>query len=241
MFEQAKALWRRLTSRSQPEPNMPKHDDRRVWVRFPTEITTTYGVTQNSTADDRNGVIRDISQGGVKIEVSHPHEEGEMLTVGLPGASGHSPITVLACVVHCAQAGPDRWALGCSFSQQLSDGDLKAFGAARTPTDSDDPSEQRAYQRYKVQIKAQYVVVPSDEDIPARPADVYDISATGIALLTDEDLPAGTLLSTEIQGNGKPFTILVCIVRVIEQDNGQHLLGCSFIHELSESALATLR
>jgi c-di-GMP-binding flagellar brake protein YcgR len=238
MFERARALWRRLTGRSQPEANMPAKDDRRVWVRFPADVATTYERNQ-APGTEETGVIRDISQGGMKLEVEQPHEEGEMLTVGLQGQSGHSPLSVLACVVHCSPLGPNRWSLGCSFSQELSDADLSAFGAARTPTNPD-PAEQRAYQRYKVNVHAHYVVIPADEDIPPRPAHIHDISATGIGLLTDEALSPGTLLSAELKGSGKPFTILACIVRVVEQENGQYLVGCSFIRELTEADLKGL-
>lgn len=238
MFERARALWRRLTGRSHPESNMPAKDDRRVWVRFPSEVTTTYERNQ-APGNEATGVIRDISQGGIKLEVDQPHEEGEMLTVGLPSSSGHSPLSVLACVVHCAATGPNRWSLGCNFSQELSDADLQAFGAARTPT-TPDASEQRAYQRYKVTVHAHYTVVPSDEDIPPRPAHVHDISATGMGLLTDEDIPAGTLLNAKLQGSGEPFTILACVVRTVDQENGQHLVGCSFIRELPEAVLKGL-
>jgi hypothetical protein len=239
MFERARAIWRSLTGRSQPEPNMSAKDDRRVWVRFPSEVTTTYA-RNLVPGNEETAVIRDISQGGVKLEVDKPHKEGEMLTVGLPGSAGHSPLSVLACVVHCVAAGENRWSLGCNFSQELSDADLSAFGAARTPTVVDG-SEQRAYQRYKVTVHAHYTVVPADEDIPPRPAHVHDISATGMGLLTDEDVPAGTLLNTKLQGSGEPFTILACVVRVVDQENGQHLVGCSFIRELPEEVLKGLR
>jgi c-di-GMP-binding flagellar brake protein YcgR len=238
MFERAIAFWRRLTGRPQTESNMSLQDDRRVWVRFPADVTTTLERTQGPS-QVQPGVIRDISQGGIKIEVEQPHEEGEMLTVDLPGPGGRPALSVLACVVHCTQTGPGRWSLGCNFSQELSDADLNAFGASRTPAGAD-PSEQRAYQRYKVNVHARYVVVPADQDIPPRPANVHDLSATGIGLLTDEDLPAGTLLNAELQGSGKPFTILACVVRVVPQENGQRLVGCSFIRELPEAVLAGL-
>ncbi len=218
---------------------MSNQEDRRVWVRHPTEMTTTFERVDGSTTQQHTGIVRDISQGGVKLEVDHPCTEGEMLTVGLTGTNGHSPLSVLACVVHCSPAGEGRWSLGCSFAQQLSDADLGAFGAARTPTNAD-PAEQRAYQRYRVNVQAHYQVVPADADIPPRPALVHDISATGLGLITDEDVPAGTLLNTQLQGSGKPFKILACVVRVLAQDNGQNLIGCSFIRELTETEVRGL-
>jgi len=240
MFERLRTFWHRLTRRTNPERTMSNQDERRVWVRHPAELPTTVEPAGVAVGQSLPGLVRDISQGGIKLEIDQPFEEGDLLTVGLVGPAGHSPLTVLACVVHCAPAGAGRWSLGCSFAQELSDADLRAFGAARTPSASDDPDEQRAYQRYRVNVEAHYEVVPSDVDIPPRPALVSDISATGLGLIVDEDLPAGTLLNTELKGAGKPFRILACVVRVIDQDNGQKLVGCSFIRELTEADLRGL-
>lgn len=218
---------------------MTNQNERRVWVRHPAEITTTFERVAGAGAEQHTGLIRDISRGGIKLEVNIPFDAGEMLTVSLVGPAGHAPLSVLACVVHCTPRGNNRWTLGCSFSQELSDADLALLGAGRLHTGSG-TAEQRAYQRYRINLQAHYQVIPSDEDIPPRPAPVHDISAMGLGLIVDEDLPAGTLLSVELQGSGKPFRILACIVRVINQDNGQYLVGCNFIRELTEVDLAAL-
>ena len=71
---------------------------------------------------------------------------------------------------------------------------------------------------------------------------MLNISANGMALQLDRDLPTSTLLSADLTGgNGSwALTILACVVHVTVQPDGQRITGCNFIRELSESDLKKL-
>ena len=70
---------------------------------------------------------------------------------------------------------------------------------------------------------------------------VRDISASGMALIVDNEIPTGTLLNAELHGaSGRTFTILACVVHVTTAPEGGHVLGCNFIRVLNETDLQTL-
>jgi hypothetical protein len=62
-----------------------------------------------------------------------------------------------------------------------------------------------------------------------------------MALLVDEQINTGELLSTELQdAQGRPvLTILACVVRVQSVSEGL-ILGCNFIRELGDKDLQAL-
>src|SRR4051812_38535912 len=101
MFERTVSLWRRLTApRSRQTDAAVLTDDRRVWVRFPADLETTYRPAGAAAAERFPAVLRDISVGGVSLSVDRPFLPGDLLTVELPTPAEGSACTVLACVVH---------------------------------------------------------------------------------------------------------------------------------------------
>ena len=144
---------------------------------------------------------------------------------------------MLACVVHCDTAGDNEWHVGCSFSAELDDDDLGCFGAVKARPLGPDG---RNWTRFPCDVTAT-VQRLADADPKRYQARVRDISASGVALVLDDDIPTGTLLNAELHGaSDRTFTILACVVHVTTAPEGGHVLGCNFIRELSEADLQTL-
>ncbi len=71
---------------------------------------------------------------------------------------------------------------------------------------------------------------------------VRDLSTGGVGILVNRRFEPGTLLSVELQDPEKTAarTLLVRVVRLIQQDKDHWLLGCAFTTKLSEADLLTL-
>jgi c-di-GMP-binding flagellar brake protein YcgR len=70
-----------------------------------------------------------------------------------------------------------------------------------------------------------------------------NISAGGVAMLVEDDICAGALLSAELHAPGGQtvVTILACVVHVVVQSEHERVLGCNFIQELSAHDLEALK
>jgi c-di-GMP-binding flagellar brake protein YcgR len=211
-----------------------KPEERRVWVRHPCDLQTQY---EHANGDDAPLTARivDISRGGVKIVVNRAHAPGSLISIELPGPGGKTGFAALACVVHDREVGANEWMLGCSFSKELTEEQLRAFAAEAASLD------KRNWRRCPVNVTASVQVTNSGD--PTRwPAKVVDLSPGGVALSVDRDIRNGTLLTTDLcAANGHIVsTILACVVHLTVQDDGTRRLGCNFIRELKESDLLAL-
>ncbi|HMC65330.1 MAG TPA: PilZ domain-containing protein [Gemmataceae bacterium] len=239
MFERTFSFWRRLVGRPSKPMDDSAHDledDRRIWVRYPADLETTYQPATR-TSIRLSARVRDISRGGVQLVVNRDFQTGELLSIELPRANQETH-TVLACIVRVDRASGDAWSVGCVFSRELGDDELEGFGARRVRHAE---SDQRLWMRFPCNVKATYQKVATPEALP-QGARVLDISATGVGLLVPQLVEAGTLLSVDLHpaNGGAPRTMLACVVHVNTQANGQHALGCNFIRELSEEDLEVL-
>jgi c-di-GMP-binding flagellar brake protein YcgR len=182
--------------------------------------------------------LRDVSLGGMKLVVPEAVETGTMLTVTL-ATEGETSITHLACVIHCDEIANNEWALGCSFSAELDERQLLAFGVEKSMGRG---IEERNTARFPCKVTA-LCQLPNQTDVPAWRAEVFNVSMTGMAVTFDNCLPTGTLFSAELHGtdNRSPLTILACVVHVTTQPDGQRIHGCNFIRELSERDIQLLR
>src|SRR5262245_1106707 len=102
MFERTISFWRRLLGRAPAGGTdaPPDLGERRVWVRYPADLTTTYQPAGNGTHARYSARVRNISLGGINLLVSRPFDPGELLSVELPGAPEGGTTTALACVIH---------------------------------------------------------------------------------------------------------------------------------------------
>ena len=241
MFERAASLWNRLTQKpawESPSAGQVAEEDRRLRSRHSVCLETKVTPADGPADSSLSARILDVSSGGVKLAVSRPFEQGNLLTVELPPSTGAPSVSILACVVHSQPEGDAEWVLGCRFSAELNDADLAAFGAARSKPDD---SDGRNWSRFPCEIKAVYQVIPDEEDV-RREARVLNISAGGVAMVVEHEVRAGALLSAELHApTGQTVvTILACVVHVIAQSGHERVLGCNFIQELGENDLKAL-
>jgi hypothetical protein len=243
MFAQTVSFWRKLVGSSRPQSATGPQDaeaDRRVWVRYPTDLTTTLQPAACQETAPLAARVRDISRGGMHLHVGRPFQTGELLSVELPG---EQPLTVLACIIRVNLLPSGEWELGCVFARELSDADLDTYGARREKPLSDD---QRLWARFACALQANCQLV-GQESAATLPGKVLNISATGIGLLVEKAVDTGTLLNMElVPSSGKPArTILACVVHSTHQPAGDGrvdawALGCNFIRELTEQDLQNL-
>jgi hypothetical protein len=242
MFGRTLSLWRCLRSvepGSAPDKGGPDvQEERRVWVRHPADLQTTYQPADAVDGARLSARVRNISLGGISLVVDRPFASGAMLSIELPGPAEGSSSTVLACIVHVKPQGSGEWALGCTFARELSDDDLAAFGARRV---KQPPPDQRTWQRFPTSVTASYQRV-TDPHPEQAPAEVLNISPNGVGLLVKQPVGPGALLSVGMHGANPSAerTMLACVVHVTARAEGEWALGCNFIRSLSEADLQAL-
>jgi c-di-GMP-binding flagellar brake protein YcgR len=238
MFEGTTSWWRRLMKRqSEDAPSAaPPRDERRVWVRHPCDRVTQYAPDPDEPPQSAH--ILDISAGGARIVVAEEHEPGALISIELPGADGKTMCAALACVVHVRQFAEAEWVLGCNFSKELDEEQLRAFGVRTGATGATD---KRSWPRFTANLTAT-VQLTNSYDLTRWPAKVLNLSVGGIALTVERDIPNGTMLTADLVGaNGETLeTILICVVHITTQEDGMQWLGCNFIRELDENDLRRL-
>lgn len=234
-------FWRWLTGQPTHSMSLSSAEDsaeeRRVWLRHAASLNVRCGEADSNEATGVSAVICDISRGGVQIISPLRFEPGALLSVELPSARGEDAMALLACVVRTQPHGDSQWKMGCRFSNELNQQQLSAFGAARARPNEPDP---RGWERFPCDTKAFYQRVTSPAE-PHHAARVLNISVSGMALLVQEPITVGELLSTELHdAKGQPIvTILACVVHTQAVSEGQ-LLGCNFIRELSDTDIHVL-
>jgi hypothetical protein len=234
MVERGLSLWRRLVARQfrprgQDVGETPE-TDRRVWVRHPSSQQTVVQSAAFGEGDALPARVGDVSLGGIRLLVARRFEPGSLLIIEIPGGDQKAQQKVLAYVVHATQEENGEWRIGCTFARELTDADLRAFGARRLRATPPDP---RSWVRFSCDLKASYtpVIHSQAERVPAQ---VLNVSPTGIGLFVDHEVETGTLLELRIFGPDglRSLTMLACVVHVTAQDQ-RWALGCNFIRELN--------
>jgi PilZ domain len=238
MFERTASLWRRLIGRGQPgSESADGGDERRVWMRYPSDVMTQLAPLNGEVHPGLSARVKDVSLGGIKLVSGEAFEPGTMVSLTLPG-EGKSSMTVLACVVHCREVSGGEWVLGCSFAAELQEWQLLAFGARQSVKTG---TNGRQWARYPCSIKA-VCRHASQPELPPWEAEVFNVSASGMAVKFNALVSTGTLFSAELRGTraAAPLTILACVVHVTVQPDGQRILWCNFIRELSTQDIQLL-
>lgn len=165
----------------------------------------------------------DLSRGGMRLQLEHACPAGTLLSVEFPGIT-----TVLATVIHADAATST---LSCVFTTELGDEHLTIFGARQERASGRD---KRRWVRFPCNAKAYYHVI-ADADPSERVGRIINISPSGIGLLVNHSVTAGTLLGMRLlDKNGQhAFLLLACVLHVAPQAEGESALGCVFIRELS--------
>jgi PilZ domain len=97
--------------------------ERRAYVRHFCEI--------GALVDSWPAQIANISQGGVKIVIPRRFEEGTILKVEVPLGRQGDYTMLLARVVRINPEPDGSWALGCAFTQLLSEEELQQLLAEK--------------------------------------------------------------------------------------------------------------
>jgi len=105
----------------------PAEPDNRAWVRFACDVETQCRAVAPAHFGTWPARILDVSPGGMSLLTPYQYEQGTILNIKLPDGTTSSPRFSLVRVVGVRPIPPDQWILGCEFSDQLSDEDLKRF------------------------------------------------------------------------------------------------------------------
>ena len=175
--------------------------------------------------------VRNVSRGGVQLLVDGPIQIGTMVHLELRRRRLGGGTAVLACVAHCQALAAGGFVVGCNFSTELGDADLRLLGAKRLAAPEGD---QRDWERVPAEGRVIYTGV--HPPCPPRPAEIHNLSPTGVALRTRERLTPGTLLSLELcdrDGRGV-LTLVACVVYLSDLGDDRWLVGCNFACELED-------
>jgi hypothetical protein len=242
MFKETVSMLRRMVAGHPREDadGVAVAEERRVRVRYPSGAQTSLVLVNGTEHPRLSGRVRNISRGGINLLVPEGFEPGSMLGIDLPSPDGHSSYTVLACVVHATARPGGEWAVGCTFAQELTDAELRAFGGQRQKPSA--PDDQRTWVRFPCRVRAACQVVADPPEAPW-PAEVLDLSPSGIGLRVERPVEPGTLLNVDLHDAAGRLTtsMLACVVHVTDPDGeGGRALGCNFIRELSEQEIQAL-
>lgn len=212
--------------------------ERQVWV----QVHNVRDVLrpEGSVDGKRHGArIQDLSLGGLVLILDHRYDAGTPLEVEIASRNaGESPVQLLVRVMVCSNPAENTFVVSCCFLHELSADELRLFGADCAVPDR---SDGRAWVRFPSKLEALYHAVVAAEHAPGR-ARIVNISAGGVALQTKQDFERGTLLNLELRGlDGQPLQPrLARVVHATRQGEGDYMLGCTFVRELSDADLQAL-
>jgi c-di-GMP-binding flagellar brake protein YcgR len=239
MLEKTFSFWRRFVGADPIAASVPsQNDDRRLWVRYAADLQGNLHVTPDNEAGGILATVRDLSVGGANLHLDRPLDLGQMVTLELP-ADGDETSSVLACVVRVIANPAQTWSIGCVFARELSPEDLQRFGAQKQASAD---SDQRTWVRFGCTLQATYRKVSEAVGQKPCPAQILNISASGIGLSVQPSLQAGTLLNVDLLDKQGKYvrTLLACVVHTTRRATGDYALGCNFIRVLSEEELQSL-
>ncbi|MEZ6140121.1 MAG: PilZ domain-containing protein [Zavarzinella sp.] len=225
MFKRTRAFLRHLTGhRSDYE------EEKRGYGRLPANLET---IARKVNSEEEFVVrLQNISRSGVGFVSAAHFSPGAMLRIELPGAPNLPHPTLLACVIHSKLLEDGNHYIGCMFSMDLTDDEMKIFGGEKRASTAS--SDQRAWVRYPAQGEIEYSLVPDDGQ--RRQAALVDISPTGAGLIFPNEMQAGSVITIYFQKDNDPKEIacLACIVYMVHHAPQSWAGGCNFMRELSD-------
>lgn len=240
MSERSVSNWHRMDWRfwGQSESAEKGDSERQAWV-CPYGNMQISGETSVLADQPRSSAqIREVSLGGLMLIVERSFESGLLLKVDVQCASRPQPHSLIARVIQSTQEPDGKWLVHCCFAREMSDEELRSFGAERVRPGTQDG---RAWVRFNCEGETQFfpVVAASHDDAKAK---IFNISAGGIGLVSDNKLDRGTLLSLELMGATKSAArrTQARVVHVTDRSDGKFLLGCTFVRELTDADLEAL-
>ena len=102
-------------------------------------------------------------------------------------------------------------------------------------------AERRAWVRYPRRLTTMWQLFGARQEETWN-GSVFDVSQTGLGLVINRSFPASTVLSVRLQTGGrKPSrTLLVRVRHCSPRENGEWLVGCTFVVKLKDADLKDL-
>jgi hypothetical protein len=101
--------------------------ERRAWVRQPCELDSLCKPLAGGSSLQWLGKIRDLSAGGIALNLSRRFGSGTVLTIDMHSRDKRVVQTLTARVVHSTLQEDGSWLIGCAFTSPLNEEDLKAL------------------------------------------------------------------------------------------------------------------
>ncbi len=101
--------------------------ERRAWVRYPCDLDSACQPLAGARGLQWPGKVRNLSGGGIALRLARRFEAGTVLAIDVQGRDERIVQTLLARVIHVLLQNDGSWLLGCSFTNPLSESDLKAL------------------------------------------------------------------------------------------------------------------
>jgi hypothetical protein len=215
------------------------NEDRRASPRHPAKGRAMCRLVSGDDTAPWTATVRELSKYGLGLVLPRPAGAGRLLSVELARDYGMSPRTLIARVIHESRESSRAAVVGCAFIKELEDEFLGFFRAGAVQPAGPDC---RRWTRFPCNIET---VCYSCDTAPGerRAARILDISAGGIALVVRCQFLRGTLLHFELpqEMDLADPKILVRVVRVKNQGDGNWLLGCEFADQLTDDEVRHLR
>jgi len=119
-----------LPAKRWPQPLLgpAPETERRAYVRYLCQLEgLCHPLGQPAAGTRWQSMLRDVGSGGVRLHVARRFEVGTLLTLELPSPDDESTQLLLTRVAHVNSEEGGLWALGCAFTNPLSDDDLRAL------------------------------------------------------------------------------------------------------------------
>jgi hypothetical protein len=99
-------------------------------------------------------------------------------------------------------------------------------------------AERRAWIRYPRRLTTIWQLFGSRQE-ETWTASLFDISQTGVGVIVNRSFPPATVLTVRLQTGTRQFskTMLVRVKHCSARENGEWLVGCTFVVKLKDSEL----
>jgi hypothetical protein len=106
----------------------PGRVEERRAVRYPCELEANCGPSRSGGLGLRwPARIRNFSRGGLRLLLPARFEPGTVLAIEVQSNDDVPPVRFLAEVVHVAPLSYGGWSLGCAFTHELTDAEVRAL------------------------------------------------------------------------------------------------------------------
>jgi hypothetical protein len=210
-------------------------NERRREPRYPSDLDTVCRPALTPHSEGWRAVVLNISRGGVALVVPRRFEPGVLLTLDLDCPAEALHRAMLARVVRARPHEDGTWVVGCVFTSELDDAELRAFSADRVRPRRPDA---RAWMRFTCDAPA-FCREVGGEEVAVR---VVNVCPGGLGLLAPLCWDSGTLLSLRLPDlDGQPGAC--ARLRVVQGGagpDGQWIVGCEPAAQLAEDDLLSL-